>query len=366
MIEIKENYILKPRTSFKIGGPAKYFCEISTEQDVADALEFAENKNLKWFVLGGGSNTVVSDSGFEGLIIAPVPKGIDLIEENDQEAVLDVFAGENWDEFVQYTISKNLWGVENLSYVPGSVGALAVQNVGAYGQEASEVVVQVEGYDTQTKKLKIISNTECGFYYRHSIFNTTQKGRYIILKTRIKLSKARKPNLSYPDLQKKFGDHASPSIQEIRNAIIEIRNKKYPYPTEAKGGSVGSFFQNPLLSREDEKQLDKKITENFSLEIQKSYFELKEKFKSKKIGLKISAFLIDICGLKGTTVGGVMVNPSQPLVVLNTGNGASDDVMNLAKLVRNTVFAKTGVIIPIEPELIGFKNDEIEHYLSIN
>ncbi len=366
MIDIRENYSLKPHTSFKIGGPAKYFCEVYNVQDIAEALAFAEKTQLEWFILGGGSNTVISDNGYSGLIIAPIPKGIEIVEQNDNEVLIDVASGENWDEFVQYAIANDLWGIENLSYVPGNVGAFAVQNVGAYGQEASETVVHVEAYDTQSKELKVILNSECGFYYRHSIFNTLQKGRFIILKTRLRLFKFGTPNLTYPDLQKKYQTGKTPSLQDIRNSIIEIRNQKYPYPTEARGGSVGSFFQNPLLSNEDQDRLDIKISENFPLEIQKSYQDLKAKFQSKKTGLKVSAFLIDICGLKGTVFGGAIINPNQPLVVLNTGNATAEDVLGLASIVRNAVFAKTGIVIPIEPELIGFKKPEIEHYLSIN
>ncbi len=364
-MEILENFELKPHTSFKIGGKADFFCQIETSEHITKALDFAKSKNIPWVVLGGGSNTLISDSGYRGLVIQPFVKGVKVLEETDTKVFLSVGSAENWDEFVQLAVSKEWWGIENLSYVPGSVGALAVQNVGAYGQEASEVIVSVTAYDTINHTELTIANNECGFYYRHSIFNTTEKGKYIILNTQIKLSKVAKPNLSYPDLVKAFENNSNPSISQVRQAIIDIRNKKYPFPVEAKGGSVGSFFQNPLLTQVQIEELDRRIQTNFDKAVQTRYLELKAKFASKKIGLKVSAFLIDICGLKGKQIGGAYINPNQPLVVLNDGSATAADVLGLSKLVRTEVYEKTGVIVPIEPEFVGFTASEMKDYLYL-
>jgi UDP-N-acetylmuramate dehydrogenase len=364
-MEILQNVPLKPLTTFKIGGPAEYFCAPETKEDISKALQFAKEKSISVFVLGGGSNMLISDRGIMGLVLSPSPKGIAKIQEDNDSVIIEVAAGENWDKFVQYVIQQGWWGIENLSYIPGNAGTFAVQNVGAYGQEASEVVTQVEAYDTQTDSIVVIANEDCGFYYRHSIFNTSAKGRYIILRTRLRLGKLPKPNLTYPDLLKKFGAEATPSLSEIRNAVIEIRNKKYPFPVEAVGGNAGSFFQHPLISPELENRLRKNIQTNFPEEVQKRFAEEEQKFKSRKTGLKISAFLIDICGLKGLQVGGAKINENQPLVVLNMGTATSSDVMELAREVREEVYAKTGVPIPIEPELVGFTTTEINDYLNL-
>ena len=366
-MDIRENILLKPLTTFKIGGPAQYFCELKTTQDIAEALEFAKKNTLRKFILGGGSNILVSDNGVSGLVLSPMARGIEKIDEDGQSVTLEVAAGENWDEFVQYVIEQGWWGIENLSYIPGNSGAFAVQNVGAYGQEASDVVTQVEAFDSESGEVVIIQNVECGFYYRHSIFNTAAKGRYIILRSRIKLSKTPNPNLSYPDLRRKFaGGRRQPTLAEIRTAIIEIRNKKYPFPREAVGGNAGSFFQNPVFTPELEDRLRKNIQANFSKEVQRRFAEEEQKFRSRKTGLKISAFLIDVCGLKGTSIGGAKINETQPLVVLNTGTATADDVMTLAQTVRGEIYRRTEVVIPIEPELVGFTQQEIDDYLKLN
>lgn len=365
-MEIQQNISLAPLTTFKIGGPAEYFCAAATKEEIIEALEFAKNRDLPWFVLGGGSNMLISDNGIKGLVLAPNPRGIKKISEDDESVIVDVAAGENWDEFVQHIIGKEGWGIENMSYVPGNAGAFAVQNVGAYGQEASDVVIQVEAFDIQTGEMVTIKNADCGFYYRHSIFNTTEKGRFIILQTRIKLSKIPKPDLSYPDLQKKFSGQPTPSLQEIRTAIIEIRNRKFPFPAKAEGGNVGSFFQHPLIDPKLEEILERNIKNNFPPEIQQQFAEQKQKFQSRKTGLKITAFLIDICGLKGMSIGGAKINENQPLVILNKGTATSSDVLELARAVRKEVYDKTGIAVPIEPELVGFTEAEIHHYLNLN
>lgn len=365
-MDILENVLLKPYTTFKIGGPAEYFCQPQNLEEIQEAINFSKDRNLSIFLLGGGSNMLVSDNGIKGLVIQPNLKGVEIVSETETEVLIEIAAGENWDDFVKFVVSKNWWGIENLSYVPGLAGAFAVQNVGAYGQEASDVVEKVEAYNIEKNEVIVFTNSDCGFYYRHSIFNTSSKGKFIILKTQIKLSKIPKPNLSYPDLQKRFGSIENIDIKKIREAVIEIRNRKYPFPIEAKDGNAGSFFQNPILTELEQGELKIKIRDNFSEEVQNRFIQEEEKFKSRKVGLKISAFLIDICGLKGKVIGGAKVNENQPLVVLNTGTANSGDVMNLAQFVRQEVYTKTGVKVPIEPELVGFSEGEINEYLKLS
>ena len=250
-MEIKENIKLAPYTTFKIGGPAKFLGVVKDQFDALQAFEFAKDKSLATLVLGGGSNLLISDDGFEGLVMKVENRGIEILNQNENQVLLKVASGEVWDEVVKFAVQNGWWGIENLSHIPGSTGAIAVQNVGAYGQEAKNVIESVTVFDRQTGQITSIDNAGCGFSYRSSIFNTAYKGRYIIFYINFILQKNGQPNLSYRDLQKKFNGQ-NPSLQEIRQAVTEIRDTKFPFPTEAKKGNAGSFFKNPILAKEEQ------------------------------------------------------------------------------------------------------------------
>lgn len=364
-MKIQENVLLAPYTTFKIGGAARWFCVVGDQFDALEAFEFAKNHQLKAFVLGGGSNILVSDEGFNGLVIKVVNKGIEVINNKDDEVLLKVASGEVWDEVVKFAVNNNWWGIENLSHIPGSTGAIAVQNVGAYGQEASKVIESVTVFDRETHQILNLSNLECGFVYRKSIFNTADKGKYIIFNIIFKLQKKGMPNASYRDLKNKF-EGQNPAIGEIRQEIINIRNKKFPFPVEAKNGNAGSFFKNPILTAEGYSKLKEKIAKEFGNE--KSEELEKKKFSDSTISaaaeivsdeqktIKVpAAFLIDLCGLKDVAFGGAVINRNQPLVILNqTGQATAQDVLSLAGKVKDTVLFKTGVELIFEPEMIGF------------
>jgi UDP-N-acetylmuramate dehydrogenase len=351
-MEIRENVPLAPYTTFKIGGVARFFCVVGNLEDIKEAVGFAKEKSIPFFVLGGGSNVVVSDGGFGGLVIHPEINGIDAIFEDENFIHFKVGAGENWDKFVAMTVAKGLCGVENLSHIPGNTGAVAVQNVGAYGQEASRAIEAVEAYDSQTGELKVLSNAECRFTYRGSIFNSSNKGRYIILNTVFKLEKNGSPNLTYRDLKEKFGE-TNPSIQEVRNAVIEIRDKKFPFPVGAVNGNAGSFFKNPIVSEQEYERIREKVQENFG---QGAVRKMEGKAHKDNLNFKIpAAFLVDICGLKNTQIAGAAINENQPLVIINkTGTAKAQDVLSLSNKIKDTVFGKTGVSLREEPELVGF------------
>lgn len=345
--------LLAPYTTFKIGGPAAYFCVVNDQFDALEAYEFAGEHKLKTFVLGGGSNILVSDKGFNGLVIKVINKGIEVTSQDKNQVTLKAASGEVWDEAVKFAAKNNWWGIENLSHIPGSTGAIAVQNVGAYGQEASNVIESVTVFDKQTHAINSLSAAECGFEYRRSIFNTGKKGKYIIFDITFKLEKQGKPNLSYRDLAAKFEGKA-PSIQEIRQAVIEIRDKKFPFPTHAKKGNAGSFFKNPILDKTSYDNLKQSIKENFSDE---KADELEKKRFIEKNQIKLpAAFLMEICELKNLASGGAAINPSQPLVIVNqTGRATARDVLSLANRVKEAVASKTGIELEFEPELIGFE-----------
>ncbi len=351
-MQIQENILLTPYTTFKIGGPAKYFCVVRDEFDALQAYEFANTNGLKTFVLGGGSNLLVSDSGFNGLVIKIVNKGIEILSRENNQAVLKVASGEVWDEVVSFAVSNDWWGMENLSHIPGSTGAIAVQNVGAYGQEAAGIIESVLVFNTETHQISSLTNAECGFAYRQSIFNSSAKGKYIIFDIIFRLSALPKPVLNYRDLNIKFSK-GSPKISEIRHAVIEIRNKKFPFPQKAINGNAGSFFKNPILSVEDYKQLKSVLGLNFGAEVI-------EKLDSKKFEelnqIKVpAAYLIELCGLKDLELGGAAINQNQPLVIINkTGQATAKDVLGLAEKVKTEVLKRTGLSLQFEPELIGF------------
>ena len=374
--------------------------------DALEAFEFAAQHQLKTFVLGGGSNILVSDEGFNGLVIKVVNKGIEVIaplipsrpkpkchseaewrdpstgrmhssvgmvdeSEDRNRILLKVASGEVWDEVVKFAVKNNWWGIENLSHIPGSTGAIAVQNVGAYGQEASGVIESVTVFNKDTHSIQNFQNADCGFAYRQSIFNSSDKGKYIIFDITFKLLKSAKPNLEYRDLKNYFGlggtlsvaskatsppegENADvPALSDIRNAIISIRNKKFPFPVEAKKGNAGSFFKNPILSPDEYIVLRHQLAYKFGLEAANN---LEQKKFTDNGQIKVpAAFLIDLCGLKNLKSGGAAINQNQPLVITNeSGTASAKDVLNLANQVKQEVFNKTGLTLKFEPELIGF------------
>jgi len=188
-MEIKEQVLLAPYTTFKIGGPAKFFCVVNDQFDALQAYEFAKDKKLKTFVLGGGSNVLISDAGFDGLVMKVENRGIEIVKQDADFVWLKVASGEVWDEVVKFAVKNNWWGIENLSHIPGSTGAIAVQNVGAYGQEAKAVIESVTVFDRESHNINQILKQDCGFAYRQSIFNSTSRGKYIIFYITFKLTK---------------------------------------------------------------------------------------------------------------------------------------------------------------------------------
>ncbi|MCL5667233.1 MAG: UDP-N-acetylmuramate dehydrogenase [Patescibacteria group bacterium] len=358
-MEIKSGISLAPYTTFKIGGKAKWFCVAESLDDLKEAIKFAADRGEQIFVFGGGSNILVSDKGFGGLAVKIEFKGMGIISDGNGSVTYQVAAGEYWDGFVQKTVDENLWGVENLSHIPGNVGGVAVQNAGAYGQEASQVIEQVTAFDILTGEIKKIANKDCKFGYRSSIFNNREKGRYVILSVKFKLSKTDKPNLSYRDLAKLFAGR-QPAAAEIRQAIIKIRDKKFPYPSEAANGNAGSFFKNIVLDAETYGCVENIIKDRFGEEI---LGNMKKKVFHEPGGcLKIpAAFLLDICGLKDIRTGNAAINPGQPLVILNkTGQASAEEILGVAAIVRGKVFEKTGLKLCHEPELVGFSKAELE------
>jgi UDP-N-acetylmuramate dehydrogenase len=272
LVEVLQDVPLKPYTTFKIGGPARLFAAVTTPQQAREALRLARSHSLPVFVLGGGSNILVSDCGLDGFVLHPAHTGVDLLsDETGRPAAatpsvrLRVSAGEPWDRVVGYAVDQGWWGVENLSHIPGQSGAALVQNIGAYGQQLSDVFEQAEVLRLSGGDRVVLAAAECDLSYRRSIFNSTRRGEFLIWSVTLRLSAAPRPQLGYRDVQAYFverGDH-QPTQPEIRQAIIRIRDSKFPYPREERGGNAGSFFKNPTLSAEAWLSLETRVGARF-------------------------------------------------------------------------------------------------------
>jgi len=373
-MDIQENVLLKNYTGFKIGGSARYFAVAKSVAEIQQAVTFAREQGLQLLVLGGGTNMLVSDNGFNGFVLKIETTGTEF-KKDDDTVVITAQAGESWDGLVAEAVKRELWGIENLSHIPGTVGAFVIQNVGAYGQDASQVVESVQVFDTATNTVGSVTKEDCYFSYRITVFNSLMKGRFIILSVTIRLSKTPKPNMKYADVHRYFNpgcdvadhDHGhenfAPELDEIREAIIAIRNKKFTLPTIIPNS--GSFFKNLLLNEAEYQVLEKHVQKNFSEQDIKKLQSYKNRLTKSEVIKIPTAFLIDLCKLKGVTVGGAKVNETQPLVIINyDGNATALDVLSLMQKERQVVFNRTGIEIKPEPELIGFTKEELNKYFE--
>src|SRR5271166_3845171 len=311
---LQENVPLAPLTTLKVGGPARYFVEAATIAEVAEAVNLSRSRNLPLFVLGGGSNLVISDAGWPGLVLKV---GIEGIEERDDhgKSLFEVGAGVEWDRFVARAVARNCAGVECLSGIPGSVGGTPVQNVGAYGQEVSETIREVEALDRQSLQKMTFTNSECGFAYRASIFNTIERGRYIILRVSFALRRGGKPTIRYADLQKMFADATgSPTLLQVRNAVREIRRNKAMLivPGDDDARSAGSFFKNPVIPQRQFEDLDIKLR---SRDLILPSFPASDGFRKLP-----AAWLVEHAGFaKGYSRGAAAISRRHALAIVNRG-----------------------------------------------
>ena len=304
-MEIKNNINLKDYLTMRLGGQAKYMAEINCEEDIKDAYQYAENHGLKVFILGGGSNTLATDKGFDGLVMLMKIKGTHIIEEDDNSMTIKIGAGEILDDIVKKSVDLHLTGIEAMSMIPGTIGAAPVQNVGAYGQDISQTFVALEAFDKQTKSFVTLSKEDCQFSYRHSIFRGHAWGRYIIHHVIIKLKKGNPTPPFYKQVQDTLTQDGitdyTPAI--IRDTVIKIRTHKLPDPDI--NPNCGSFFKNAIISKEKLESL------------QHDYPELKG-FKVDEDHYKISTgWLIDKAGLKGHKLHHMKVHDRNALVLIN-------------------------------------------------
>ncbi len=335
---IKENVSLKSFNTFKTGGEARYFAEINLVDELPDVLQFAKEKRLPVLVLGGGSNILVSDNGFPGLVIKISLKGIEWLER-DEEIDVVASAGESWDKLVEQSVSRGLYGLENLSGIPGTAGAAPVQNIGAYGSEIKNHLSWVEVFDMADNKIKKLSKEDCRFSYRGSIFKELGVGSLIITRVCFSLKKKGALNLSYKDLKEYFLDR-SPSLKEVREAVINIRGRKFPDLN--KFGTAGSFFKNPIVSREKLESILKNYPDLPYFENHSGEFKIP------------AAWILDkVFNLRGKIFGQVEFFKDQPLVVVNLGEALSSEIKNTTDKIIKDVKEKTGITLEREIILVG-------------
>lgn len=339
-MQFRENIPLAPYTTFRIGGPARWFAEAATEAEIVEAVEFARERGLPLFALGGGSNLLVADEGFAGLVVRVALKGI--AQEGD---VFEVAAGEDWDGFVTHAVKRGYAGIECLAGIPGTVGGTPIQNVGAYGQEVSETIVQVRALHVPTQKFVEFSNKDCGFAYRRSIFNATERGKYIVTRVRYALQQGGQPRIAYVDLKKHFGGSAEPSLAEVSAAVREIRRGKGMYIVEGDpdARSAGSFFKNPVVAAAEYAR----IAAQEGCEV--------PHYPADEGRVKIpAAWLLERAGFhKGYALGAAGVSSKHTLALVNRGGAKAADIFALRDRIIAAVEAQFGIRLEPEPVLLG-------------
>ena len=328
-----KDYSLLNHNTFGMDVKAKRYVEYDSEEELKTLIPTLEGEVLH---MGGGSNLLFKGD-FAGTVLHSAIRGIEIVEEKGDEVLVRVGAGEVWDDFVAWAVAQGLGGVENLSLIPGEVGASAVQNIGAYGVEAKDVIALVEAVELQNGQKRVFGTLECDYAYRQSIFKKQLKGKYAITYVTYRLQKKPQLKLEYGNIKAVLGEKKDLTIADVRQAIIDIRNAKLPDPKVQ--GNAGSFFMNPVVSREK------------FLSIQKDYPNMP--FYEVEGGVKIPAgWMIDQCGWKGKSLGRAGVHDKQALVLVNLGGATSDEIITLCETVCKDVYEKFGIEIHPEVNLI--------------
>jgi UDP-N-acetylmuramate dehydrogenase len=348
-MQMKENQLLAPFTTFGIGGPARWFVEATSEAEIVEALTWARERGVRLFVLGGGSNLLVSDAGFDGLVLHIGGKG----ELNDVAQEGDVFrcgAGRDWDGFVSLTVERGFAGIECLAGIPGTVGGTPVQNVGAYGQEVDTVIERVRAFDLEKQEFVELRNAECGFEYRRSRFNSTDRGRFIVTRVDYRLASGGAPTLRYADLQRAIRverEHsAEPSLGEVAEAVRRVRRSKGMLLVDGDPDcrSAGSFFKNPV------------VTEGQLQVIARKSAKHPPRFPVGPGHVKIpAAWLIEQAGFsKGYVLGNAGISSRHTLAIINRGGASTSEVLLLANRIISAVESGFGIQLEMELVLMGF------------
>jgi UDP-N-acetylmuramate dehydrogenase len=337
MVTIVDNISLQPLHTFGLPAVAAKFVQIDHQNELEEIISKGMVLQGKHIVLGEGSNIIFPEY-YNGLVLRMATRGIHIIKQSEREVELHVESGEPWDGFVSWCCDNNFWGLENLSGIPGTVGACPIQNIGAYGSEVCHSIIRVHYYDIASGEKRSIEKEDCHFGYRHSIFKQELKDKVIIAGVDFGLSCLPKPIINYGELKQHFSNWevGSIGILEIRNKVLEIRAAKIP--DHKLYGSAGSFFKNPVVAKVTADALLQNHPEMPTYPVE----------KKDNACIKLSAaWLIDQAGCKGKTVGGAQCNVSQPLILINLGGATRDDVLLLSAQIASAVFKKFGVsLIP--------------------
>lgn len=348
-MQVLEEVPLAPYTTFQIGGPARWFAEAASEDDIAAGITFAAERGLPLFVLGGGSNLLVSDAGFAGLVLRIALRGLSATPENGR-TIVSAAAGEDWDGLVAYAVGKACAGVECLSGIPGTVGGTPVQNVGAYGQEVSQTIVTVRAFDRQTAQFVDLPASACGFSYRRSIFNSSERDRYIVSRVDYALRIDAAASFAYADLSRYFAARGmlTPTLAEVREAVRTIRAQKgmLLVAGDADCRSAGSFFKNPVVPVS---MVDSLAVE---LGVEKQTIPA---YPAQPGAVKLSAaWLIERAGFaKGYALGNAGISTRHTLALINRGGASAREVVALRDKVIDAIWSRFAIRLEPEPVWLG-------------
>jgi UDP-N-acetylmuramate dehydrogenase len=336
-MDIHTNIPLKNYTTMRLGGNARFMTDVRTPDEVAQVCQNAKKQNLPIFILGGGSNVIVNDEGFQGIVVRNRIPGFEVIADDSIGATIKIGAGEIWDDVVKRTVDMNLSGIEAMSAIPGTAGAAPVQNVGAYGQEVAETLVSLEAYDIEEDRFVSFQNSDCGFSYRHSIFRGEAAGRYVILSITLKLYKAAPQPPFYKAVQDYFDMHGITIFtpQAIRDAVIDIRANKLPDPKETP--NTGSFFKNAIIEDWQLNDLKKEYPDIPTYDMPDGRFKVP------------TGWLIEQTGLKGQVLHGMKVHDKNALVLINQSAKSYADLASAREEIIGAVRDKFHIMIEQEP-----------------
>ena len=330
------HFNLQKFNTLAVPAVAQYFVSVKNDDELREALAFARTENLPLLILGGGSNIVLRDD-FPGLVVHIKSQGREVVTEDDEYVWLKVAAGENWHQLVEYSLDNALYGLENLSLIPGSVGAAPIQNIGAYGVEIKELVAELSALNIRSGLLVTFTNESCHFAYRDSIFKQALKDQYVITSVTFRLHKQPRLNLTYPALRAAFADMVESDIspQQVSAAVIHIRQSKLPDPAVIP--NVGSFFKNPVIDQAQYDSLRMRYANIVAYPVTDNQIKL------------AAGWLIDQVGWRGKEVDGAAVHEQQALVLTNPHKSSGAVVLALAELIRQSVFEQFGVMLEMEP-----------------
>jgi UDP-N-acetylmuramate dehydrogenase len=351
---IDESVALAPYTTLGVGGPARFFVRATSEDQISDAARYAQARSCPVFILGKGSNIIVSDAGFPGLVIKVEIPGI-LPLDNEDGSRISAGAGVEWDALVRYSVIRNLAGIECLSGIPGTVGATPVQNVGAYGQEVGDTIFRIRAFDLNSGNVAELDRADCGFGYRSSVFNTTAKDRHAILRVDFALNAGKKSRVEHKDLQEYFGFQSRhPTIMEVREAVLRIRKAKAMVLTEGDpdSRSVGSFFKNPTLSPDQAAAIENEARTCGFLGPCENIPRYMASGGMEKLP---AAWFVERAGFhKGYACNRAGISSKHALALINRGGASAHDILDLMGKIQDTVHRLFNVDLQPEPVFVGF------------